>query len=204
MAWVVMLLLVTGALAAAAWWKVRGAMVQLLGAALALGAAGYALQGRPGLEGAPRAADGEASPVPLAAARRAFFGEFTASERWLTISESYARRGKTADAVGVLRSAIREHPRDAALWVGLGNALVDHAQVLTPAAELAYRRAAQVAPEHPAPPFFMGLALARGGEGELALALWRKLLAQAPADASWRPLVEDAAAALETASSTER
>ena len=29
------------------------------------------------------------------------------------------------DAAGVLQSAVREHPDDPALWVGLGNALVD-------------------------------------------------------------------------------
>ena len=92
---------------------------------------------------------------------------------------------------------MREHPRNAALWVGLGNALVDHTGVLTPAAQLAYERAAELAPGHPGAPFFYGLALARSGDRAAALALWRELLAEAPADAGWRPLVEDAVAALD-------
>ena len=112
------------------------------------------------------------------------------------MSDSMARKGKTADAAGLLRSAVREHPNDPALWVGLGNALVDHSGMLTPAAELAYRRAAELAPGHPAAPFFFGLALARSGDRAGAVAQWRRILADAPADASWRPLVEDAVAAL--------
>jgi cytochrome c-type biogenesis protein CcmH/NrfG len=68
--------------------------------------------------------------------------------------------------------------------------------VLTAPAELAYRRAAELSPGYPGPPFFLGLAAARSGDRQTALALWRELLADAPADASWRPMVEDAIAAL--------
>ena len=175
----------------------RGPMLQLAAASLLIGASGYALQGRPGLSGSPRAAAANREVVPLTGARDAFFGEFTPSGHWLLLSDSMARRGDTADAAGILRSAVREHPRDVALWVGLGNALVDHAGMLTPAAQLAYERAAELAPGHPAAPFFSGLALARSGDRAGALALWREILAEAPADASWRPLVEDAVAALE-------
>jgi len=175
----------------------RGPMLQLAAASLLIGASGYALQGRPGLSGSPRAAAANRVVVPLTGARDAFFGEFTPSGHWLLLSDSMARRGDTADAAGILRSAVREHPRDVALWVGLGNALVDHAGVLTPAAQLAYERAVELAPGHPAAPFFSGLALARSGDRAGALALWREILAEAPADASWRPMVEDAIAALE-------
>jgi len=175
----------------------RGPMLQLAAASLLIGASGYALQGRPGLSGSPRAAAANREVVPLTGARDAFFGEFTPSGHWLLLSDSMARRGDTADAAGILRSAVREHPRDVALWVGLGNALVDHAGMLTPAAQLAYERAVELAPGHPAAPFFFGLALARSGDRAGALALWREILAEAPADASWRPMVEDAIAALE-------
>ena len=109
-----------------------------------------------------------------------------------------AHKGRTADAAGLLRSAVREHPDDAALWVGFGNALVDHAGVLTPAAELAYERAMKLAPGHPAAPFFFGVAMARSGDRAGAVAMWRRVLAEAPADASWRPLVEDSIAALDS------
>ena len=176
---------------------VRGAMLQMAAAALLVGAAGYALQGRPGLPGAVREAAVSGHVVPLANARRAFFGEVGGSSHWLMMADSMASRGNTADAAGILRSAVREHPGDPVLWIGLGNALVDHVGVLTPAAQLAYERAVQLAPAHPAAPFFFGVALARSGDREGAVKLWRKILADAPADAAWRPRVEDAVAALE-------
>ena len=177
--------------------RVRGAMLQLVGAGLLFGAAGYAVSGRPGLEASPRIAEQGAAPIPLTNLRHAFFGKFGPTEHWLLISESYARRGRTQDAAGVLESAVREHPGDPILWVGLGNALADHSGMLTPASELAFRRANELAPDHPAPRFFYGLALARSGDTKNAVAIWREILAKAPADAGWRPFVEDAVAALE-------
>ncbi|MFP5330679.1 MAG: hypothetical protein ACLGHC_11195, partial [Alphaproteobacteria bacterium] len=54
----------------------RGAFLQLAAAALLLGSAGYALQGRPDLSGAPRSAARSEPPVPLTRLRHAFFGQF--------------------------------------------------------------------------------------------------------------------------------
>jgi cytochrome c-type biogenesis protein CcmH len=91
---------------------------------------------------------------------------------------------------------VRRYPADPQLWIGLGNALVDHARGLTPPAQLAYERAAALAPGHPAAPFFYGLALARSGDRGAAVELWKRILADAPKDASWRPPVEQGVAAL--------
>ena len=172
--------------------RVRGAMLQLSAAALLFGAAGYAVQGQPGLSGSPRNAGQKAPPIPLTKLRHAFFGTFGPTEHWLIISESYASRGETEDAVKAMTAAVREHPGDPVLWVGLGNALTDHVGTLTPASQLAFSRAAELAPGHPAPPFFLGLALVRSGDPQDGVAIWQKLLADAPVKASWRPLVEDA------------
>lgn len=194
--WILLLALVGVAVAHLYLLGLRGGMLRLGAAALFLGASGYAVQGRPGLDGSPRSASTSGGVVPLTSVRRAFYGQFTAHEHWMIIADSYGRRGKTADAVGVLKKAVATYPNDASLWVGLGNALVDHAGVITPAANFAYGRAAELSPGYPAPAFFLGLALARSGDRQSALMLWRELLGNAPADASWRPLVEDAVAAL--------
>jgi cytochrome c-type biogenesis protein CcmH len=196
-AWLILVALIALSLAGFRLLRLRGAMLQLAAAALLVGASGYALQGRPGLAGSPRAAAASTDVIPLTGARNAFFGQFAASGHWLILSDSMARKGNTADAAGILRSAVREHPGDIALWIGLGNALVDHAGMLTPAAQLAYERAAELAPGHPAAALVFGRALARSGDRKAAVAIWREILAEAPADASWRPLVEDAVAALE-------
>ena len=194
--WLTLLALIAAGLGALWLLGLRGALLQVAAAALLFGAAGYAVQGRPGLPAAAPQASAQEPGIPLTRLRQAFFGSFSGSEHWQLIADSYTRRGAKDKAVGVLRSAVREHPRDPALWIGLGNALVDHAGMLTPAAEFAYATAAELAPDHPAPRFFLGLALARSGDGAGALAQWRIVLADAPADAGWRPLVEDAVAAL--------
>jgi len=195
--WVGLLVLVAASLGLLWALRVRGTMMHLSVAALLFGSAGYAFLGQPELPSSPRSAEQRRPPIPLTNLRHAFFGQFTPTEHWLVMSESLASRGRTQEAAGILQSAVREHPGDPALWIGLGNALADHAGTLTPASELAFRRAQELAPTYPAPRFFYGLALARSGDPKDALILWRQILAEAPADASWRPFVEDAVAALE-------
>lgn len=189
------LLLVTGA---ALWWfgALRGATLQLVLAALLLGGAGYALQGRPSLPGAPKDPGQRRAPLPLTDVRHAMLGQFTRSERWLMMADSFASRGKTADAVGIIRAGLKGQPNDFALWLGLGNALVDHSGMPTPSAEFAYIKAQALAPKHPAPPFFRGLALARSGQREQALGLWKQALALTPTGTSYRPMIESGVAAL--------
>jgi len=195
--WVGLLLLVAASLGLLWSLRVRGPMMHLSVAALLFGSAGYAFLGQPELPSSPRSAEQRKPPIPLTNLRHAFFGQFTPTEHWLIMSESLASRGRTQEAAGILQSAVREHPGDPALWIGLGNALADHAGTLTPASELAFRQAQELAPHYPAPRFFYGLALARSGDPRDALILWRQILAEAPADASWRPFVEDGVAALE-------
>lgn len=194
--WIALLLLIAAALGLLWLLKVRGSMLTLAAAALLFGGAGYALQGSPTLVGSPRSVADEPAPLSLAGARHAFFGNFTPAERWLILSDSYAHGGDTMGGVQVIQSALRAHPDDPELWVGLGNALVDHARGLTPAARFAYFRAIELAPDSPAPRFFLGLALMRSGDRTGALAEWNGVLAKAPPGASWRPLVAGGVALL--------
>ncbi|MCJ8189771.1 tetratricopeptide repeat protein [Sphingomicrobium aestuariivivum] len=175
------------------WRGVRGATLTLSAAALLFGGAGYALSGSPSLEGKP-VAERPALPSPLSlkGAREAFYGRFTWLDQWAILSEGYAARGQTADAAGIYRSALREHPQSGALWSLYGNALADHAGTLSPAADFAYDRGIALAPEHPGPRFFKALALLRSGDAEAALPLLDALAEEAPAGADWRPLVEGA------------
>jgi cytochrome c-type biogenesis protein CcmH/NrfG len=195
--WLILLVLIAVSAATLRLLGLRGGILQLVGAALLFGAAGYAWQGRPELPGQERLTAQHEPPIPLTRLRQAFGGSFNPNEHWHVMAAARASRGETADAVGLMRSAVKEHPRDPSLWVGLGNALVDHAGVLMPPAQLAYERAAELSPGYPAPRFFFGLALARSGNRAAAIALWRQVLADAPAQASWRPLVEDAILAIE-------
>ena len=167
--------------------------LQLVAAALFIGAAGYAWQGRPGLRGrpVPPPAKVELPDSAFAQTRETMLGTFDSAAAWLTMAESYQRSGDTRSGAEIIQSGLKKDPRNPDLWVGLGNALVIHADgMMTPSAELAFRRAAQIAPEHPGPKFFFGLALAQGGKFDEAERIWRGILETAPAGASWRPMTE--------------
>jgi len=204
MGWLILLFLVGASLALLWLLGLRGGLLTASAAALLIGASGYALQGQPGMAGASAQGGEEHDVFPLTEARHAFFGNFAPAESWLRISEALARDGKSEDAVGILQNAVRRYPGDPQLWIGLGNALVDHSRGLTPPAELAYRRAAQLVPGHPAAPFFYGLAMARSGDRQGAVTVWQDILKTAPKDAEWRPLVEQGIAALSTRPSAAR
>jgi cytochrome c-type biogenesis protein CcmH len=203
MVWLVIILL-AAATGLALWRWLRGDLgaMQFLGAALLLALAGYAWQGRPNLAGSPKAPPerGQVEESEFAKTREDMLGRFDQASQWLTISESYARRGDTQSAAQVIRSGLREAPQDPDLWVGLGNALVVHADgMMSPAAQLAFQRAAQLAPDHPGPRFFYGLSLAQGGQYDEAERIWRQLLAEAPADAEYRQTIEERLGSLERA-----
>lgn len=194
MGWLILLILALAAFAAV--WRfgrLNRAGAQLLASALLLAGAGYAWQGSPGVSGRPQAA-AERPPVPetaFATLRKDMFGQFDTADRWLGMSERYLGRGDTRQAAGLIRSALRAHPDNAILWTGYGDALVLHGNgVLSPAADLAFRRAIALAPKHPGPRIFHGIALAQNGRIKEAELSWRQALALSPPDSPWREGLE--------------
>lgn len=162
---------------------------EITGAALLFGLAGYGLQGHPTLPGAPKAPSEtrQVADAELIRARAAMGERFGGGQSWLVLADALSRQGQYGAAADVLGNAVRANPRDADLWVALGNALVGHSDgLITPAANYALRRAAAIAPDHPGPPFFLGMALAQSGRLTEARAMWADLLRRAPADAPYR------------------
>ncbi len=191
MSWIVVIGLAALAFAAAAGpLKVPRSGWEAIGAALLLGIAGYALQGRPQQRGTPKPASEQVmgDGAALVAARQELRSTSgSGANSWLVIGDALARNGRYADAARILQGAVRQNPADPDGWLALGNALVGHAEgTLSPAALYAYRRAAAADPEHPGPPFFLGLALAQTGRLGEARAMWAELLARSPKDAPWR------------------
>lgn len=190
----ILLIVVAGGLWLAG--KLRGPAIQVMLATMFVGAAGYALQGNPTLAGAPKEDEAPTPALALTGPRQAMLGTFTGGERFLLVADAFARRGNTSEEIGAVKAGLKRYPDDLALRIGLANALVDHAQMMTPAAELAFEKARALNPRHPAPYFFEGLARARGGDPEAGLALLRRSLALTPEGVSYRPMIAQGVAML--------
>lgn len=183
-------------------WRFGGltrSALELAGAALLLGVAGYAWQGapdKPGVSIAAREAASKSNPDTVAA-RKDMMGQFGNEAAWLDFADTMTKMGQTQGAVLAIRSGIRDNPKSANLWVGLGNALIAHGDgFVSPAARFAFQQAAQLSPGHPGPPFFLGVAYAQQGRTEDAAKVWIALLRRSPPDAPWRTDVEQRLAAI--------
>jgi tetratricopeptide (TPR) repeat protein len=184
--------------------KMRRAALELLGAALLLGIAGYAWQGSPTLAGSPKPppADEGASMGQIENLPEFRTASVGGVADILSAADGLIERGMVNYAVAIIRAGLSRNPQSADLWVGLGNALVVHGGgMMSPAAQLAFERAAKIAPDHPGPPFFMGLAYAQAGQVDRAEQIWRDLLARAPAGAPWRADLEQRLAEIAAARS---
>ncbi|MGY2736199.1 tetratricopeptide repeat protein [Sphingomonas sp. UYP23] len=178
-----------GVVVAGALWVsgVSRALWTLVGAALMLGAAGYALQQRAGL--GEHLAVSDAIPVAVAPEmielRDAMLGRFTGDGAYLMASDALMRSGSRRSGVNVVLLGLNHYPLSLTLWTGLGTALVQHDASVSPAARLAFDQATRLAPEHPAPPFFEGLAYAQTGQYRTARLYWARALKLAPAAAGY-------------------
>ncbi len=175
--------------------KLPRAGLELALAAAFVGIAGYIWQGSPDQAGSPvisREQAGLTQPdKALMMARGATMNRYGDAAKVVEFADTLDRLGLTREAVIAVKTGMRKEPNNVDLWVALGNSLVAHGNgTLSPAAEFAFQRAAQISPEHPAPPFFMGLALANSGRAEEAGQVWRGLLARTPKEAPWRADLE--------------
>ncbi|WEK43433.1 MAG: hypothetical protein P0Y64_00890 [Candidatus Sphingomonas colombiensis] len=150
------------------------------GAALFLGAAGYAWQGRPGVP----AHDATAATQPIAVEpamimlRDRLMGRYTADGAYLIASDAMLRTGDAAAATHVVLGGIRAFPNSFILWTQLGTNLALHdGDQMSPPALAAFRQAIRLAPRHPAPFYYMGLAYVRAGNLPAALPLWKRAAA---------------------------
>ena len=207
MGWLTIVLLAL-ALAAALWpfvRKDRGAL-QFLVAALLLALAGYSWQGRPDQPGSPKA-EQERRALPdddFAILHPDLLGRFDRAYSWITLADGDRRSGNMLGGAQVLESAIRANPRNYALWTAYAYALVAaNDNLMSPASQLAFERAYRLAPNHPAPVFTYGLALARGGNWDQAEQVWREQLqGLGPNFSLYRAAIEDRLAAIREARQT--
>jgi cytochrome c-type biogenesis protein CcmH len=114
---------------------------------------------------------------------------------WTVLAPVLARLGRYDDAVRAYRNAITYAGDSAERRSDLGEALAGAAGgVVTAEAKAEFERAVAQSADEPKASYFLGLAAEQDGRQADAAAIWRGMLAKAPADAPWRPLIEAALA----------
>lgn len=171
----------------------------------ALSGLGYVVIGRPDLPALPYAARPKPPPVatgtpkmpgPEALAGLAQMVEARLAEApdesqgWTLLIRLYRRLDRGADADAAFATALRTAPdaaRRGAIALAYGEALTGVEKgIVTPAAKAAFDVALTSLPGDPAARYYWGLWLAQSGDVAGALALWRAIEKDGPADAPWR------------------
>ena len=184
------ILILVGIVVAATLWALGVArrLWTIAGAALMLGAAGFALQSQAHLPGKPTQAD--VTPITvdpgMVAFRELVFAPSREDSLALATADSRLQSGDAHAAADGLRAEIARRPNDAVLWTGLGYVLALHDNAVSPAAEFAFRRAVTLAPGTPGPTFFLGMAHVDAGDFAAARPAWAASLAATPKDAPYR------------------
>ena len=159
----------------------------------------YGALGSPGLPDFPlaersRAPDGTQSLENLIAQVEQHLEKNPTDGRgWSVIAPVYGRLGRLDDAVRAFRNSITYNGESAARRADLGEALVGAAGgVVTAEAKAEFERAVALNAEEVKARYFLGLAAEQDGRTADAASIWRTMLEKAPANAPWRPLVQDA------------
>lgn len=166
----------------------------------------YLQTGAPGLPAQPIAARRMAPPVEpemaklIAAVEQRLRENPEDGRGWDVIAPVYLRIARYADAASAFRKAtalLGESPRRLA---GLAEAtmLAENGRVSAEARET-LTKLLQLDPGHVQARFWLAFGLEQDGRAAEAAADYEKLLADAPADASWRPMVSERLAAVRAA-----
>jgi cytochrome c-type biogenesis protein CcmH len=109
---------------------------------------------------------------------------------WAVLAPVLARLGRYDDAVRAFRNSITYNGDNAERRSDLGEAIAAAAGgVVTSEAKAEFERAVALNTDDVKASYFLGLAAEQDGRSSDAASIWRAMLAKAPQDAPWRPLV---------------
>jgi cytochrome c-type biogenesis protein CcmH len=112
---------------------------------------------------------------------------------WNVLAPVLSRLGRYDEAARAYRNSITYNGDRADRRADLGEAVTGAAGgVVTAEARAEFERAVAMNADEPKANYFLGLAAEQDGRTAEAAAIWRSVLAKAPPDAPWRPLVEAA------------
>lgn len=191
------------------WWR-RAAATALL--ALPVGAVAlYLALGSPELPGQPlaerlaRAREAEAtaqananSLTTMVARVEAYLAQHPEDGRgWEVLAPIYMRYQRYDDAVKARRNAERLLGATGDRVAAVGEAMTAAARgIVTPAAKAEFARALTIEPANNTASLYTGLAAKQAGQNDEARRIWEGMIARAPADAQWVPVIRQAIAEL--------
>jgi len=164
----------------------------------------YMRLGSPELPGEPiasrRTGEDQANSIAALIARieTHLEAEPTDGRGWEVLAPVYLRLERYDDAVRARRNALNLLGATPQREVDLGEALaVAAGGVVTADSKAAFERAAALEADNAKAMFYLGLAAQQDGNGEEAARIWRSLIAKAPANAPWLPVVRESLARVE-------
>jgi cytochrome c-type biogenesis protein CcmH len=114
---------------------------------------------------------------------------------WNVIAPVLVRLGRYDDAVRAYRNSIAYNGDSAQRRADLGEAIAGAAGgVITAEAKAEFERAVALNADEVKASYFLGVAAEQDGRTAEAASIWRAMLAKAPSEAPWRPLVQAALA----------
>jgi cytochrome c-type biogenesis protein CcmH len=109
---------------------------------------------------------------------------------WEVLAPVLLKLGRVEDAVRAFRNSVTHNGETAARRADLGEAIAAVAGgVVTAEAKAEFERALALDAEEVKARYFTAIAAQQDGHPEQAVAIWREMLKNAPADAPWRPLI---------------
>jgi cytochrome c-type biogenesis protein CcmH len=112
------------------------------------------------------------------------------TEGWVLLARSYRQMNRAEDAAEAYRRALAIGSNSAEIYAEFGDTLiaVNGGAVTAEATEI-FRAVLLTNREEPRARFYLGLAEAQAGRVTEAIAIWRDLMASAPQEAPWLPMV---------------
>jgi cytochrome c-type biogenesis protein CcmH len=190
--------------AASRGWRRIAALASAIVAVPLIAGPFYMLLGSPDLPGEPvasRSTEGDLanSIAALVARIEAHLEAQPADGRgWEVVAPVYMKLGRYDDAVKARRNAVNLLGATAEREIDLGEALAMSAGgVVTADSKAAFERAAAIDANNAKAMFYLGLAAQQDGNAAEAARIWRNLVAKAPANAPWLPMVRQQLAGVE-------
>jgi cytochrome c-type biogenesis protein CcmH len=141
-----------------------------------------------------RAPDGSQPLVNMVAQVEAHLEKNPTDGRgWTVLAPVLSRLGRYDDAARAWRNAITYAGDSSERRADLGEALLAAAGgVVTAEAKSEFERALAMNPDEIKASYFLGVSAEQDGRNADAASIWKAMLAKAPPDAPWRPLVQAA------------